>query len=48
VVREALLEAYRRAVAAELRAEAAAAAADPDDRAEVRALRDEPDPPGAW
>lgn len=48
VVREALLDAYRRALAAELRQEAEAAAADADDLAEVRAIREELDNPGAW
>ncbi len=48
VIREAILAAYRRESAARLRAEAEAAAADPADLAEVRAIRAELDPDSAW
>ncbi len=48
VVREAILAAYRHESAARLRAEAEAAAADPADLAEVRAIRAEMDVDGAW
>jgi Arc/MetJ-type ribon-helix-helix transcriptional regulator len=48
VVREAILAAYRLESAARLRAEAEAAAADPADLAEVRAIRAELDVDGAW
>lgn len=47
-VRDAILLAYRQETSARLRAEAAAAAADPEDLAEVRAIREELDAPGAW
>ncbi len=47
-VRAAILLAYRHESAAQLRAEAEAAADDPDDLAEVRAIRAEMDAIGAW
>lgn len=47
-VRDAILLAYRQETSARLRAEAEAAAADPEDLAEVRAIREELDAPGAW
>src|SRR5699024_5151814 len=47
-VREALLLAYHEARAAQLRAEAEEAASDPDDLAEVRAIREEMDAISAW
>lgn len=48
VVRDAILLAYREDRAARLRAEAEEAASDPDDRAEVRAIREEMDAISAW
>lgn len=48
VVRAALLLAYEQLRSARLRAEAEAAAQDADDLAEVRAIREELDAPGAW
>lgn len=48
VVRDAILLAYRQETSARLRAEAEAAAADPEDLAEVRAIREELDASGAW
>ena len=48
VIREAILLAYRQASAARLRGEAEAAAADPSDLAEVRAVRAEMDTDSAW
>lgn len=48
VVREAILLAYREDRAARLRAEAEEAANDPDDLAEVRAIREEMDAISAW
>lgn len=48
VVREAILLAYREDRAARLRAEAEEAASDPDDLAEVRAIREEMDAISAW
>lgn len=47
-VRAALLLAHRQERAARLRAEAEAAANDPTDVAEVRAIRAEMDAIGAW
>lgn len=47
VVRDAVLQAYRQQQSARLRAEAEAAAADPEDLAEVRAIREELDTLGA-
>ena len=47
-IREAILLAYRRESAARLRAEAEAAAGDPADLAEVRAIRAELDVDNAW
>ncbi len=47
-IRDAILLAYRAEASALLRAEAEAAAADPVDLAEVRAVREELDAPGAW
>lgn len=47
-IREAILLAYRAEVSARLRAEAETAADDPQDLAEVRAIREELDAPGAW
>lgn len=47
-IRDAIMLAYRQESAARLRAEAEAAAADPDDLAEIRAIRDELDSTGAW
>lgn len=48
VIREAVLLAYRQRESTRLRAEAEAAAADPADVAEVRAIREEMDSDGAW
>lgn len=48
VIREAILLAYRQESAGRLRAEAEATAADPEDLAEVRAIREEMDAHGAW
>lgn len=48
VIREAILLAYREERAARLRAEAEEAASDPDDLAEVRAIREEMDAISAW
>lgn len=47
-IRRAILEAWRAHRAQRLREEAAALAADPDDRAEIRAIRDEMDSLRAW
>ena len=47
-IRDAIMVAYRQESAARLRAEAEAAAADPADLAEVRAIRAEMDVDGAW
>ena len=47
-VRDAILLAYREGRAAELRAEAEAAASDPDDLAGVRAIRAELDAISLW
>jgi predicted transcriptional regulator len=48
VIREAIMAAYRRKRSAELRAETAALAADPEDRAEMRAVLAEMDELRAW
>ncbi|WP_300008539.1 hypothetical protein [Pseudonocardia sp.] len=48
VIREAVLLAYRHRESTRLRAEAEAAAADPADVAEIRAIREEMDGDGAW
>ncbi len=47
-VRAAIMLAYREERAAQLRAEAEAAADDPDDLAEIRTIRSELDTIGAW
>src|SRR5215468_5716941 len=47
-VRSAILAAYRERYYAQLRAAAEEAAHDPDDLAEVRAIREEMDTPRAW
>ncbi|MGH3949663.1 MAG: ribbon-helix-helix protein, CopG family [Pseudonocardiaceae bacterium] len=47
-IRQAILDAWRTHRAERLRAEAAALAADPDDRAEILAVREEMDGLRAW
>lgn len=47
-VRAAILAAYRERYYAEIRADAEAAAQDPDDLAEVRAIREDMDGLSAW
>lgn len=47
-IRQAILDAWRVHRAERLRAEAEALAADPDDRAEMRAVREEMDGLRAW
>lgn len=47
-VRAAIMRAYREERAAQLRAEAEAAADDPDDLAEIRAIRSDLDAISAW
>lgn len=47
-IRQAILEAWAAHRAARLRAEAEALAADPDDLAEMRAVREEMDGLRAW
>lgn len=47
-IRAAILESWRAHRAARLQAEAAALAADPEDRAEIQAVRDDLDDLRAW